>query len=65
MRLAVIVPFLDEARFLPSLLDSLAGQTRDPESLLLVDDGSGDGSHALASAYARPPVRASPRAILM
>jgi Glycosyl transferase family 2 len=52
MRLAVIVPFLDEARYLPSLLDSLARQTRPPESLLLVDDGSRDGSHALAAAFA-------------
>ena len=53
MRLAIIVPFRDEARLLPSLLDSLAGQTRPPESLLLVDDGSRDGSHALAAAFAR------------
>ena len=53
MRLAVIVPFRDEARLLPSLLESLAGQTRPPESLLLVDDGSRDGSHALAAAFAR------------
>ena len=49
MRLAVIVPFLDEARHLPALLASLAAQARPPDRLVLVDDGSSD---------ARPP---SPR----
>jgi poly-beta-1,6-N-acetyl-D-glucosamine synthase len=52
MRLALIVPFLDEASLLPALLDSIATQERPPDHLLLVDDGSGDGSGAVAEAFA-------------
>jgi len=52
MRLAVIVPFLDEERYLPLLLASIAAQVRPPDSLLLVDDGSSDSSPALAAAFA-------------
>jgi len=44
--------FLNEERLLPRLLASLAQQTRVPELLLLVDDGSKDGSAALASSFA-------------
>lgn len=52
MKLVVIVPFLDEARFLPRLLRSIERQTRLPARLVLVDDGSSDGSGRLASAFA-------------
>jgi biofilm PGA synthesis N-glycosyltransferase PgaC len=53
VRLAAIVPFLDEERHLPALLESIATQTRPPDQLLLVDDGSSDASPALAEAFAR------------
>ncbi|MDQ3849205.1 MAG: glycosyltransferase, partial [Actinomycetota bacterium] len=52
MRLAVIVPFLNEAPYLGTLLRSLEVQTRPPDRLLLVDDGSTDGSGEIARAYA-------------
>ena len=52
MRLTVIVPFRDEVRLLPGLLRSIARQTRVPERLVLVDDGSSDGSGQLAAAFA-------------
>jgi len=52
MRLAVIVPFLNEAEFLERLLTSIEAQDRPPDQLLLVDDGSTDGSHAAAMAFA-------------
>lgn len=52
MRLTVIVPFLNEARFLPRLLASIERQTRLPDRLVLVDDGSDDGSDALTAAFA-------------
>jgi poly-beta-1,6-N-acetyl-D-glucosamine synthase len=53
MRLAAIVSFLNEERHLPTFLSSIAGQTRLPDRLLLVDDGSTDASAALAEGFAR------------
>lgn len=53
MRLVVIVPFRDEQRHLPGLLRSLAAQTRPPERLVLVDDGSTDASPVHAARFAR------------
>ena len=52
MVIACVVPFLDEERFLPALLGSLAAQARRPDLLLLVDDGSTDGSGRLAGEFA-------------
>ena len=52
MVLAIVVPFLDEEAFLGQLLGSLAEQRRLPDRLVLVDDGSSDGSYELASAFA-------------
>lgn len=53
MRLAVIIPFLDEERLLPVVLGSIAMQTRPPDRLLLVDDGSSDASPAFATEWAQ------------
>jgi glycosyltransferase involved in cell wall biosynthesis len=50
--LAVAVPFLNERELLPDFLGSLAAQTRPPDRLLLVDDGSTDGSHEVAAEFA-------------
>jgi glycosyltransferase involved in cell wall biosynthesis len=50
--LAVVVVFLNEERFLPRLLSSVAGQTRAPDRLLLVDDGSEDASPSIARDFA-------------
>jgi biofilm PGA synthesis N-glycosyltransferase PgaC len=70
MRLAVVIPFLDEERLLPELLASIAAQTRPPDRLLLVDDGSSDASPDLAARFAgeheyaslqRRPIRARTR----
>jgi biofilm PGA synthesis N-glycosyltransferase PgaC len=65
MRCIVIVPFLNEERYLGTLLDSIEAQTRRPDRLLLVDDGSTDASitiaeefatqHPYASVLRRPP----------
>jgi biofilm PGA synthesis N-glycosyltransferase PgaC len=65
MRIALVVPFLNEQRYLPTFLHSIAAQTRPPDQLLLVDDGSDDGSlplverfvsdHPYARAAQRPP----------
>jgi biofilm PGA synthesis N-glycosyltransferase PgaC len=47
------VPFLDEERHLPVFLASVDSQSRLPDRLLLVDDGSTDGSLEVASTFAR------------
>ena len=52
MVIVVVVPFLDEEANLPELLASLAAQTRLPDRLVLVDDGSTDRSHDLAARFA-------------
>jgi poly-beta-1,6-N-acetyl-D-glucosamine synthase len=52
MYIVVIAPFLNEEAFLPRFLASLEGQTRRPDRLLLVDDGSTDDSHRIAAEFA-------------
>jgi biofilm PGA synthesis N-glycosyltransferase PgaC len=52
MIVVAIVPFLDEARLLPELLDSLDRQERRPDRLVVVDDGSSDGSAEIAESWA-------------
>jgi len=61
VRIAIVVPFLNEEAHLPALLDSLQAQSRRPEQLLLVDDGSTDSSPAVAKAFARDHAWASVR----
>ncbi|WP_399884943.1 CDP-glycerol glycerophosphotransferase family protein [Streptomyces sp. BBFR51] len=51
-RLSVIVPIYDVERYLPACLDSLAAQTFRDLEVLMVDDGSPDGSAAIAAEYA-------------
>jgi len=50
--LVVVVCFRDEEEHLPVLLESLGAQTRPPDSLVLVDDGSTDASATIARAFA-------------
>jgi poly-beta-1,6-N-acetyl-D-glucosamine synthase len=50
--LAVVVSFLNERDYLPKLLASIETQVRLPDHLVLVDDGSTDGSHELAEQFA-------------
>src|SRR5450755_3046529 len=52
LRMLVIVPFLNEERYLEELLRSIEEQIRPPDRLLLVDDGSEDGSPAIAAEFA-------------
>lgn len=62
-KLAVIVSFLDEAEYMPTLLASIEAQTQPPDQLLLVDDGSTDGSPQIAFEFAarHPWVSVMPR----
>jgi biofilm PGA synthesis N-glycosyltransferase PgaC len=66
LRMVCVVPFLNEEMYLQAFLDSLNGQDRFPDQLVLVDDGSTDDSAAIAAEFAagRPNIcllRRSPR----
>jgi hypothetical protein len=52
MRLAAVVPFLNEGDYLERTLESIAGQSQPPDKLVLVDDGSGDDSPKIAATFA-------------
>ena len=52
LTLAAAVIFLNERELLPRMLASIERQLRTPELLLLVDDGSSDGSHEIATNFA-------------
>jgi glycosyltransferase involved in cell wall biosynthesis len=49
---SAVIIFKDEERFLAEAIDSVLAQTVDDWELLLVDDGSTDGSTAIARSYA-------------
>jgi glycosyltransferase involved in cell wall biosynthesis len=51
-RVSVVMIFLDAERFIAEAIDSVVAQTLGTWELLLVDDGSRDGSTAIARAYA-------------
>jgi glycosyltransferase involved in cell wall biosynthesis len=50
--LSVVLCTYNGARYLPALLDSLAGQRRPPDELVVSDDGSTDATQQLISAFA-------------
>ncbi len=50
-RVSVIMPLFDAERFLREAIESVLAQTHRNWELLLVDDGSQDGSRAIAHAY--------------
>jgi biofilm PGA synthesis N-glycosyltransferase PgaC len=52
MQLAVVTCFLNEERYLGTFLRSLELQQRQPDRLLLVDDGSTDASGSIAAEFA-------------
>jgi glycosyltransferase involved in cell wall biosynthesis len=52
-RVSVVTIFLDAERFLREAIESVLAQTYRSWELLLVDDGSTDGSADIAQAYAR------------
>jgi len=51
MSLSVIIPARNEEQRLPALLDSLQHQTRTPQEIIVVDDGSTDETAAVARQY--------------
>src|SRR4051794_41986471 len=51
IHVAVIIPSFNAARWLPGVLESVAAQTVAPADVLVVDDGSTDGSAELAARF--------------
>ena len=52
VRVSIVTPFLNPGRFLQECIESVVAQTYGEWELLLVDDGSNDGSLAIAQQYA-------------
>ena len=50
---SIITPFLNAEKFFQEAIDSVLAQTYDNWELLLIDDGSTDGSTAMARHYAK------------
>ncbi len=51
MRLAVIIPVYNHARFIGEALESVLGQTRPPDRVICIDDGSSDDSLAVMEPF--------------
>lgn len=51
VRCAVVIPSYNHARFVGAALESALAQTRPPDRVVVVDDGSEDGSPATIEAY--------------
>lgn len=52
MRVSVFITSYNQKNYLTEAVDSVLAQTRPPDELLILDDGSTDGSHELIAAYA-------------
>ena len=52
MRISCIVPCYNAERFLAEAIDSILAQTLSPAEIVVVDDGSTDGSAAVAARFA-------------
>jgi glycosyltransferase involved in cell wall biosynthesis len=57
MKVSLIITVLNEARSLPTLLDSIAAQARQPDEVIVCDGGSSDNTIDLLRAEGRFPLR--------
>ena len=63
MKISIVIPVYNVARFLPACLDSLLAQTFHDWTCLLVDDGSDDGSSDICRDYAGRDTRFAVRRV--
>lgn len=62
MRVSVVLPVYNRERYVGEAIASVLDQTLPPDELIVVDDGSTDGSVAVVERHARPCVRLLRRA---
>ena len=56
MSISVVIPAYNASRFLAATLESILAQTLPADEILVIDDGSKDGTASIAEAFG-PPVR--------
>lgn len=57
VQISVVIPVYNRARFIGAAIDSILAQTVHDLELILVDDGSTDGSQQIIQAYTDPRLR--------
>lgn len=62
MRVSVVLPVYNRARYVGEAIESVLSQTLPPDELIVVDDGSTDDSVAVVQRFARPELRVIRRA---
>ena len=60
-RLAVVIPVYNHARFIGEALESVLNQTRKPDRVIVIDDGSKDDSLAVMEPFKARGVEVSGR----
>lgn len=63
LTISVVVPALNEAAYLPNLLEALAVQTRPPDEVIVADAGSTDGTPEIARRYGARVVKGGSPAV--
>ena len=56
MRISIIIPTYNRADLLPETLDSALAQTRRPDEIIVVDDGSTDSTADVLAGYSAPVI---------